>query len=177
MTPALTARRAPEFSRPVRLGRIGFEPYRQEIAASEAERAALAERFDLVALDRLSAVVELVRRGPDTILLRADFAAEFSQNCVVTLEPVEGTVADRFSLLYGPPQREEALGATLEEDVAFEPLLGEEIDIGEAVAQEFSLALPPFPRLPDAEPEEVESADCDIAGPFAALWRVERRDK
>jgi len=54
----------PEFSRPVPLGRLGVEPFRQEIAANEAERAALARRFDLLALDRLSAVVEHVLPVP-----------------------------------------------------------------------------------------------------------------
>jgi hypothetical protein len=37
-----------------------------------------------------------------------------------------------------------------DQDPAFEPLEGEAIDIGEAIAQEFSLALPPFPRADDA---------------------------
>lgn len=162
----------PEFSRPVPLARLGFETYRQRIEATEAERAALARRFDLVALDRLTAAVELTRRGPDTVLLRADFAAEFAQSCVVTLEPVAGAVADGFSLLYGPPEREEEAGATSE--VAFEPFAGETIDIGEAVAQEFSLSLPQFPRLPDAVPE-IETAAEEPEGPFAALARLADR--
>ena len=39
----------PEFSRRVPLARLGPEPFRQDIAAGEAERDALARRFDLVA--------------------------------------------------------------------------------------------------------------------------------
>ena len=46
---------APEFSRCVKLARIGSEPYRQRISANEDERVALARRFDLVSLDRLDA--------------------------------------------------------------------------------------------------------------------------
>ncbi|HEX5454944.1 MAG TPA: DUF177 domain-containing protein [Stellaceae bacterium] len=163
-----------EFPRPVPLARIGVEPYRQEIEASEAERDALARRFDLLSLERLSASVELVRRGPDMVLLHAVFTAGFAQSCVISLEPVEGAIADEFTLLYGPPEREEEAGATVAEDIAFEPLLGETIDIGEAVAQEFSLALPQFPRLPDAEPEIAAEPDA-AAGPFAALARLSSR--
>jgi len=159
-----------EFSRVVPLARLGAEPFRQEIVATEAERAVLARRFDLVSLERLNASVELARRAHDLILLTAAFDAEFQQSCVVTLDPVPGAVSERFSLLYGPPEAEEgAIGA--EDDVAFEPLTGDTIDIGEAVAQEFSLALPPFPRCPDATVEAEAPARGDES-PFAALSRL-----
>ena len=164
----------PEFSRRVMLVRVGSEPYRQHIAAGDRERAALARRFDLVSLDRLEAQVELIRLGERTILLRADFAAEFEQRCAVTLDPVPGLLAERFALLYGPPEIEEAAGGIAGEDVAFEPLTGDGIDIGEAVAQEFSLALPPFPRSPRAGPEpaaETQPPEPD-PGPFAVLTRL-----
>ncbi|MFI4948679.1 MAG: YceD family protein [Alphaproteobacteria bacterium] len=144
-----------------------MEPFRQEISATEAERAALARRFDLVALDRLSATVELARRGEDMFLLRAAFAAEFVQNCVVTLDPVGGTVSEEFTLLYGPPEMEAQAGQTVEDEVAFEPLAGTAIDIGEAVAQQFSLALPPFPRSPGAA-IDAEAPPADDSGPLAA---------
>jgi uncharacterized metal-binding protein YceD (DUF177 family) len=168
---------ASEFSRLVPLARIGTEPFRQEISATIAERAALAQRFGLPELDRLSAAIELVRRGPDMFVLHAAFAAEFVQNCVVTLDPVAGAVSEEFSLLYGPPEAEEQAGGTVEDDVAFEPITSDAIDIGEAVAQQFSLALPPFPRSPDAT-LEAAAPEADEAGPFAVLRRLrERRDE
>ena len=161
-----------EFTRLVSLARLGAEPFRQHIAADGDERGALARRFDLVSLDRLEADVELVREPMGTILLSAAFAAEFAQQCIVTLDPVAGGVSERFQLRYGPPEEEE-MAPTGEDDPAFEPLESESIDIGEAIAQEFSLALPPFPRAPDAviaaEPEEDKAE-----GPFAALARLRR---
>jgi hypothetical protein len=163
---------APEFSRLVRLMRLGPEPFRQDIAATEAERAALARRLGLVSLDRLAATVELVREAGGTILMRAAFAAAFAQDCVVSLERVAGTVGERFALRYGPPEAEPDEAVPLgEDDPAFEPLTGDAIDIGEAVTQEFSLALPPFPRDPDA------AIEADVApqtgdGPFSALSRL-----
>jgi uncharacterized metal-binding protein YceD (DUF177 family) len=165
---------APEFSRVVRLARLGTDPFRQELAASKAERTALARRFDLVSLDRLTAVVELVRQGPAMILLRASFAAEFVQSCVVTLDPVEGAVCESFALRYGPPEAEEEAGAgTAEDDIAFEPLVADFIDIGEAVAQEFSLVLPAFPRDPKAS-LEMDQPEVDD-GPFTPLSRLANR--
>ena len=59
--------------------------------------------------------------------------------------------------------------------LAFEPLAGDTIDIGEAVAQEFSLALPAFPRSPDAT-VEVEPPATDEAGPFAGLSQLLSRN-
>jgi uncharacterized metal-binding protein YceD (DUF177 family) len=165
----------PEFSRRVPLSRVGHEPFRQEIEASKAERAALARRFDLVAVERLAADAELRRQGSDRILLRATFNAEFVQRCVVTLDPVAGAVSERFALLYGPLELEESGVGGIEDDAAFEPLVGDAIDIGEAVAQEFALALPPFPRSAVADSAAAPAAAED-SGPFAELARLIGRD-
>ena len=158
---------APEFSRVVPLARVGAAPFVQEIAATEEERAALALRFGLLGLGRLMARVVLERKPGDTILLTAEWEAEFTQECVVSLEPVSGTAAERFELRYGPPETE---GEDDADAPAFEPLEGDAIDIGEAVAQEFSLSLPPFPHLPDAVLDIDEEAQSE--GPFAVLERL-----
>jgi len=165
----------PEFSRPVSLARLGGEPFRQHIAAHPAERSALARRFALVSLDRLEAEVELVREPAGTFLLTAAFEAAFAQECIVTLDPVAGSITERFALRYGPQEAEETTPAG-DNDPAFEPLTGEMIDIGEAVAQEFSLALPPFPRAADAV-IEVAADEPPDDGPFAALARFPRRER
>jgi uncharacterized metal-binding protein YceD (DUF177 family) len=140
----------PEFSRLVPLARLGRTPLRQEIAASPGERRRLAARFGLLALDRLAADVALSRQGDGTFLLDAAFEAEFTQECVVTLEPVAGQAAAQFALVYGPLAAAPEDGMAAGEGPAFEPLAGDAIDIGEAVAQELSLVLPEFPRHPEA---------------------------
>jgi uncharacterized metal-binding protein YceD (DUF177 family) len=166
----------PEFSRRVSLARLGSERFCRKIAATAAECAALARRFDLLAVDRLHALVELVRQGHDRVLLRATFDAEFVQRCVVTLDPVRGALTEQFALLYGPPEIEEEVDGAADSEVAFEPIAGDAIDIGEAVAQEFALALPPFPRSAGADAEAAPPPS-DEPGPFAALSRLVARDK
>jgi uncharacterized metal-binding protein YceD (DUF177 family) len=163
----------PEFSRIIPLSRLGSEPLRQRIAADEPERTALARRFGLVSLDRLEATIELAREVGGTILLRAEFDAAFAQECIVTLDPVAGSLHESFALRYGPPEAEpdDALAADADEP-AFEPLEDDAIDIGEAVAQEFSLALPPFPRVPGAEIADADGPAEPDGGPFAALARL-----
>jgi uncharacterized metal-binding protein YceD (DUF177 family) len=162
---------APEFSRLVPVARLGVEPFRQRIEATPEEREQLAQRFDLLALDRLAAEVELRRQDGQVIILDAEFAAEFEQCCAVTLEPVHGAIADRFSLVYGPAENEEPEIALSEDEPAFEPLTGDALDIGEAVAQELSLALPEFPRHPDATIEDAAEAE-PLEEPFASLARL-----
>jgi uncharacterized metal-binding protein YceD (DUF177 family) len=157
----------PEFSRLVPLARIGAAAFEQEIAATQEECAALTARFGLLGLDRLTARVVLERKPGDTILLSAEWEAAFMQECVVSLEPVLGTAHERFELRYGPPDVE---GEDDAEAPAFEPLEGDAIDVGEAVAQEFSLSLPPFPHLPDAVLEIEEMGEDE--GPFAVLERL-----
>jgi uncharacterized metal-binding protein YceD (DUF177 family) len=161
-----------EFSRRVLLARVGPQPFRQEIVASETERKALAQRFDLVSLDRLVAQIELAPQGRDMFLLRAAFDADFRQRCVITLDPVRDAVSGQFTLLYGPPEAEDPAPVAVEDDIAFEPLENDWIDVGEAVAQEFSLVLPPFPRVPDADLAAEMSTSDEDANPFAGLSRL-----
>ena len=113
---------APEFSRPVSLARLGWEPFHQQIEATAEERERLARRFDLVALDRLTAVVTLHRQNGGLIRLEAAFAAEFTQDCVVTLEPVAGKLDEEFALVYGPADNEEGEIDIDAEAPVFEPL-------------------------------------------------------
>jgi uncharacterized metal-binding protein YceD (DUF177 family) len=131
--------------------------------------------LDLLALDRLVAVVELRRQSGEVILLGAEFQAEFEQCCAVTLEPVRAAISVRFSLIYGPTADQQREIVLTEDEPTFEPLNSDAIDIGEAVAQELSLALPEFPRHPDAMIDEIAAAE-PTEGPFAALASL-RKDR
>ena len=163
----------PEFSRLIPLTRVGPQPSRHEVEATAEECKRLAQRFDLVTLDRLAAVVMLQRVSGELIRLEASFEAEFAQSCVVTLDPVPDRIAETFSLLYGPPADDQT---EIEIDIGepvFEPLTGEAIDIGEAVAQELALALPDFPRLPGAVVDYSEASEFE-QGSFAVLEHLRR---
>ena len=168
-----------EFSRPVSITRLGADPMVYELTASAAERAALARRFDIVALDQLAATVRLERRGRD-IVLSADLAADVVQTCGVTLEPFASQVTDSGTVLY---RRQAPPGDLAVEDEDYELLDGDTIDIGEAVAQQISLALPAFPRAPGAIipaeelPVSVQlTADESIVPhPFAELAKLAKK--
>lgn len=145
----------PEFSRPLTLdaARRTREPV--EVMADAAERGALAARFDLVALDRLTATLSVVVEGR-TILLDGALAAEAVQACVATGEPVPAHVNAPVALKLVPADELATTEADAEIELADEELDiidydGAAIDLGEIAAQTLALALDPWPRHPDAD--------------------------
>jgi uncharacterized metal-binding protein YceD (DUF177 family) len=170
---------APEWTHPIALDTIGVAPRAVEIAANADVRAALAARFGLLSLDRLEADAR-VSREAEAVEVRGRLRAEAEQACVATGDPVPARIDQPFALRF--VAGETAKGADemeLEEsDLDTLPHDGRAIDLGEAVAQEFSLALDPFPRCADADARlraagvktEEEAAELSReTGPFAAL--------
>ena len=169
----------PEFSRPVRLDAIGAEPRPLTIEAEAGERAALARRFGLVAIKRLSADARLVRKGAE-IVASGRIAAAVVQSCVASGEPVDAIVDEPFDLAFRPapsearPDEEIELSES-ELDVVFYE--GGSIDLGEAVAETMVLSLDPYPRAPGSE-DALKAAGVkseEESGPFGALAGL--RDK
>jgi len=168
-----------EFSRVVSIARLAADGVVHRITANEAEREALARRFGIVALEHFAAEIRLAREAAGGIRLEAEIEAALVQDCVVTLEPFASSLLDRASIVY---RRRSAIDdAALDaagDDV--EPLDGDEIDIGEAAAQQLSLALDPFPRSPAAALPEVLPAGEDksedaVPHPFAELAKLVKK--
>jgi uncharacterized metal-binding protein YceD (DUF177 family) len=163
---------AAEFTRPVEIARLNRGEQQFRIAANAEERAALARRFDLLGLDKLEADVRLAAVVGGLVRLEADLAADVTQACVVTLAPVKARLDESFTLLYG--EGGEASEVALDgEAETIEPISSGVIDIGEAVAQQLSLALDPFPHAPGAELARREAAPEPAAeSPFKALAKL-----
>lgn len=175
----------PEFSRIVKTEEMVIGKEKLVVEANEKERAALAERFELVSINSLRAELEVKTASNGEVTVRGPMSAEIVQNCVATLEPVPETVEDTVEVLFSPhvseddmPSNpddlenlsEEELMALLEQP---EPLVDGKIDLGEVVAQFLAVAMDPYPRKDDAElPESIQSeeeADDDKPNPFAQL--------
>jgi uncharacterized metal-binding protein YceD (DUF177 family) len=178
--PRPVAEQAPEFSRPVEVDQVGAEGEEFDIEADPNERAALARRFGLLALDSLQANLTVAPVSRRLFRVSGRLVAAVVQRCVVTLEPVAGRIEEPFSALFGEggPGLKALVSASEEEDQP-EPLQGGRIDVGEVVAQHMALALDPYPRCPGAVlPEEyAEGAAETPAGPFAKLASLRHKDK
>ncbi|WP_019515226.1 YceD family protein [Sphingomonas sp. Mn802worker] len=170
---------APEFSRVERLDAIGSEPREVSISAKEPERAALASRFELIAIERLEGRFT-VRKEAAGIGVRGRVTATVTQACSVTGDPIPAQVDEPVELRFVHPA---GVRAAASDDDAYE-LAGEEIDtieiegggidLGEVAAETMVLALDPFPRAPRAaevlrEAGVISEEEARPANPFAAL--------
>ncbi len=170
----------PEFSRTVETYAVGDEGLEVGFEANAAERAALARRLGVSALDRLVGRARLRRASDGRIRAKVTFDADVLQSCVVTMEPVSASLSDVFEASFGDGSFGDG-AAELEVDVAVdaedppEPIRDGRMELGELVAQHLSLALDPYPRKPGAElaaPAEAEGPAEPAARPFAALAKL-----
>ena len=163
-----------EFSRPLDLRQVGDKPV--ELEASAEERAAIARRFGLVAVERLRATLTLEPDG-DAVNARGRLEAAIVQSCAVSSEDLPVTIDEPLALRFvpeGPVEEEELeLGEGDLDEIAF---TGQAFDLGEAVAQSLALAIDPYATGPDAERvrKEVGLADEAASGPFAALAALKK---
>lgn len=159
----------PEFSRPFRAHDVGGMNRQQMIEADASERAALVRRFGLVALDRLTAALDL-RREAAGIRVTGQVHASGEQACVATGEPVPFLVTEPVALLLieATPEGDEIELA--EPDLDTESFAGDTIDMGEIAAQALALGLDPYPRSAAPAPGVIsEEAARAAASPFSVL--------
>ncbi len=192
---------AAEFSRLVSAAGLGQGERRLTLEASEAERSELAGRFGIPALESLSAdIVLTVDYGGDggrqvrQVKAVGMLSARVVQACVVSLEPVTTTIDAAFERLFvegaaagglegweGSPEDEEI---HLEQDQKEFPdtMTDGFFDLGEALAEQLALEIPPFPRAETAvfkenpagaEPKKGREGEKTKGGnPFAVLEKL-----
>lgn len=140
---------------------VSVQPWPSEaiaiaLTASDAECERLRKRFDLVEIKSLKAVGKIEKDGGD-LVLDGELDADVVQTCVATLKPVPSRIKTSFRRRYRRNVDEGAISSREgneilgddEEDV--DVLEGDHIDVGEVVAEEFYLALDPYPRAKDAD--------------------------
>lgn len=164
----------PELSRPIDRRHLTARPVRLEATAEE--RAALAQRFALVAVHRLEAEVELARDG-EAVNARGRLKAAIVQSCAVSGDDLPVTIDEPLALRFVPEQAVDEDEAELEASELDEiPFVGDVFDLGEAVAQSLSLAIDPYATGPNAEQARKDAGLGDEAasGPFAALAALKK---
>lgn len=124
------------------------------IEASPEERAALALRFGLGAVEALRAEVSLEQR-PRAIRATGRLRAAIQQPCAISGEDFPVTIDEPIDLRFveaGQLPATEADEIELEADDCDEiEFSGEMFDLGEAVAQTLGLAIDPYAEGPNAD--------------------------
>jgi uncharacterized metal-binding protein YceD (DUF177 family) len=163
-----------EFSRPERVDSIGEGERSVTIQADEAERAALARRFDLVAIESLGATLAL-RREAAGIHVSGHVTAALTQSCSITDDPIPVAIDESVALLFVAPGSAGGDEVELGEDsLDTVELEGSSINLGEIAAETMALALDPYPRGPNAAAAlkaagVLTEEEARPASPFAAL--------
>ncbi|MEN8196140.1 MAG: DUF177 domain-containing protein [Pseudomonadota bacterium] len=173
-----------ELARIVDCRSLNEAPRHLSIKASAAERKAIADRLDLLALESLEAEITLEQKPGGRVAVKGTVKADAKQACIVSLEPVAANIEEVFSILYCPEAAaadadHRDLVLQFEDDDWPEPMDDHRIDVGEAVVQQMALALDPYPRAPgaaltwygDDEPGGEPSAG---ANPFRDLARSKK---
>lgn len=144
---------APELSRLVKPRALPGEPL--VIEASEAERAALAERFGITAIPALTATVDFDTRD-GAVLASGTLTATIEQPCAITGEELTYDAEEALALRFVPagslpehtPDEEIELDSEDLDEIEYE---GDAFDLGEAIAQTLALAIDPYREGPDAD--------------------------
>jgi len=166
-----------EFSRLVDERQVTAKPLQLEATAEE--RATLAKRFGLVAIDRLEAAVAIERHG-EALTAHGKLSAEFVQSCAVSGDDLPVTIDEPLALRFVPAAPEPA-----DEEIELEESDLDEIpferhvfDLGEAVAQSLALAIDPYATGPEADRVRKEKGlnDEGASGPFAVLKGLKTGD-
>jgi hypothetical protein len=164
------------FGRAVRVDAIPQDGQALAIEASPSEREALALLYRIPAIAALTATLRLERAGQGGARVVGAVHAEFTQVCVVSLEPFAATLDEDIDVRFAPrpdegsdrrPMRETEIVSVADEDEP-DPVIEGKIDVGALAAEFFALGLDPYPRKPGVEfVAPAESAQGD--SPFAAL--------
>lgn len=153
-------------------------PEEVSIEASEEERAALAEALDLVAVKSLTAQLTVRPWRGEGVAVSGTVQGEVVQECVVTLEPVEGRVEEAIHMRLHPTVSQSPT-VDIDPDASDPPELldSDVVDLGAIAVEHFALGLDPYPKAAGVT-FEAEALDEDDAppSPFAVLSTLRTGD-
>lgn len=167
------------FSRGISTHEIPSHGLKDRIAFTKKQCLEIANILGIEDVSRFEFDYELKQTGQGRYRLTGDLTAHVTQQCVITLDPVESQIDEKLEIdLWPPADVEEAERSAEEEGRSVlldgpEPLLGDQIDIGQLAYEHLAASLDPYPRKQNAKFEgafEDEQRDSDdTVRPFAGL--------
>ncbi len=164
-----------DFSAPIALDAINRLTAPVVIEADAVQCSRLAERFALLAVERLSGTLALARTG-DVVTIDGSVEAAVQQACAATGTAIPTQIRETVHLKLVPAATLEAAEDEAEMELDADALDimghdGKQIDLGAIIADTMALALDPFPRSPDADRilRDAGVVSEEEAGSFGAL--------
>ena len=151
--------------------------------AGPDELAAVARALGLIACTHLRVQYAIQPMSGGRYRLSGRLHAEVTQACVVTLDPIEGTLEENFEATFWP---REAMPAPESGELAIddapepEPIVAGQIAVGRVVFESLAAALEPYPRKPGAVLDwppapPADNAAAAPASPFEVLAKLKRK--
>lgn len=146
------------------------------IDANERQRRALAQDHQLVSVERLRVDLLVAPWKRNGVKVTGNVEADITQECIVTLEPVQARIDEPVEGLFLPADSKlgrhgfEGGGEILidaDGPDSPETFDGDAIDVGALAEQFFALAIDPYPRKPGATLDA--AVDADANGPANPL--------
>jgi uncharacterized metal-binding protein YceD (DUF177 family) len=139
----------------------------------------LAAWAKVESIEAFRADVALKRLSQSRFKLDYVLAAEITQTCVVTLEPVHSHIDRSFSrelhvTSHGPAPKGGSLTLEGGEDEVPEDIESPHFDLAGPLLEEFVLAIDPYPRAQGAAFEAPTGADEGRENPFAVLKSLKK---
>lgn len=163
----------PEFARVVELRKLRDLPgFDFDISPGPEEAAALARLLGARSVRKMRFAGRLTPVAEAGWRLEATLGATVVQTCVISLEPVTTRVDETVRRVFLPETAPaaEIVVSPDDDDDEVEPLR-DRIDLGRVATEALALALPAYPRKPDATLAAADEPDPDddAPRPFAAL--------
>ena len=149
-----------------------------DLNAESNERSALSDRFGLQGIDifKLSIIVKY-HKNKNAVQVNGKLYAQIIQNCVVSLVPIENTIDEMFEVTFY--NKNQLVSKNLFDEAEFESYENDTIDLGELGAQEFALAINPYPRAEGIADETIgpylPTKDNTKTNPFTALAAIKQK--
>ena len=165
------------FVRHVAVSKVGELGLTITVTAKPGDLAPIAAYLELESLQALRAEMQLTRWRNRGIVVSGRLIADVTQTCVVTLEPIAPHIESDFERRFLPDSDGKTPREIVVDPEGEDPAepLGREIDLGEILVEELSLALDPYPRKAGVEFAPEQDTVGKPANPFAVLTKLKAK--
>jgi len=151
-----------EFSKIIEINEISKKrPMVKTLVAEASENISIAKRLNVNEVKGFSANVKVSLKGAGVILVEANFKAEITQQCAISLKPVKNQIETSFEAFFTEEKYElpvcENMASIIPEndEEAPEYIDNGQIDLGDLLVQHLSLEIDLFPKAEGADFSEV----------------------